>query len=210
MEVDTFDNDYKLVGGKRLKSYEVDYSSLSQKQIEDKMKGEVDYISGLCGVDVSIVMGDCSCDGINAAGRLMSRAYCSDILTGTARSLWTSTWTTRMQLRARPELHRHLSQNPQRPPRHRRNLMQDRDGRHGERTLQTRLSRARQRRSLSGSVLRLRSPTCVQSAATTTLQKRVHCHASINSAVAAGASISRIKYAMKPNSGSLAWERIAI
>ncbi|KAI0798696.1 hypothetical protein BC629DRAFT_1734156 [Irpex lacteus] len=54
MEVDTFDNDYKLVGGKRLKSYEVDYSSLSQKQIEDKMKGEVDYISGLCGVDADV------------------------------------------------------------------------------------------------------------------------------------------------------------
>ena len=34
MEVDGFDGGYKTIGSKRLKSYEVDYDSLSQEQIE--------------------------------------------------------------------------------------------------------------------------------------------------------------------------------
>ncbi|KAI0088086.1 hypothetical protein BDY19DRAFT_1072510 [Irpex rosettiformis] len=54
MEVDGFDNGYKTIGNKRLKSYEVDYEPLSQKQIEDTMKNEIDYISGLCGVDADV------------------------------------------------------------------------------------------------------------------------------------------------------------
>jgi len=54
MEVDAFDSSYKLAGKGRLKLYEVEHDSLSQKQIEDLMKQEVDYISGLCGVDSDV------------------------------------------------------------------------------------------------------------------------------------------------------------
>lgn len=54
MDVDPFDGGLKAAGKGRLKPYEVEHDSLSQKQIEDLMKQEVEYISGLCGVDVSI------------------------------------------------------------------------------------------------------------------------------------------------------------
>ena len=55
MDVDPFEGSLKAAGKGRLKPYEVEHDSLSQKQIEDLMRQEVDYISGLCGVDVSIV-----------------------------------------------------------------------------------------------------------------------------------------------------------
>ena len=55
MDVDPFEGSFKTSGKGRLKLYEVEHESLSQHQVEDLMKQEVDYISGLCGVDVSIV-----------------------------------------------------------------------------------------------------------------------------------------------------------
>lgn len=54
MDVDPFDGGIKTAGKGRLKPYEVASDSLSQKQIEDLMKQDVDYISSVCGVDVSI------------------------------------------------------------------------------------------------------------------------------------------------------------
>ncbi len=56
MDVDTFDNDYKVPGKGKQKSYEVQYSSLSQADIEKMMQQDVENISGICGVDVSIVI----------------------------------------------------------------------------------------------------------------------------------------------------------
>lgn len=56
MDVDGFDGGYKSVGKSRLKPYEVEHDSMSQKQIEDLMKQEVDYISGLCGVEARIAV----------------------------------------------------------------------------------------------------------------------------------------------------------
>lgn len=60
MDVDTFDNDYRVPGKGKQKSYEVQYSSLSQADIEKMMHQDVENISGICGVDVSIVMSSLS------------------------------------------------------------------------------------------------------------------------------------------------------
>ena len=55
MDVDTFDNDFKVQGKGKQKSYEVQYDSLSQEDIGKMMQQDVENISGICGVDVSIV-----------------------------------------------------------------------------------------------------------------------------------------------------------
>ena len=104
MEVDGFDSSYKTVGNRRLKLYEVEHRSLSQKQIEDLMQQEVDYISGLCGVDVSTfgAWHQSLCSHLCSVYSLMSQVYCFVTLTGTARSWLINIWTT--QLRSIPLL----------------------------------------------------------------------------------------------------------
>ncbi|KAI0338229.1 hypothetical protein BDW22DRAFT_1363103 [Trametopsis cervina] len=54
MDVDGYDGGFKATGKGKLKTYEVEHDSLSQAQIKDLMKVEVDYISGLCGVNADI------------------------------------------------------------------------------------------------------------------------------------------------------------
>lgn len=57
MDMDVFNDDFKITStkGKR-KSYEIDYDSLSQSDVEKLMVQDVDHISGIFGVDVSIVV----------------------------------------------------------------------------------------------------------------------------------------------------------
>ena len=187
MEVDGFDSSYKTVGNRRLKLYEVEHRSLSQKQIEDLMQQEVDYISGLCGVDVSTVGAwhQSLCSHLCSVYSLMSQVYCFVTLTGTARSSWTSIWITRTS--SRPMLvYRH--RRNLRPPRRRQNPGRGPEGRFDERPRSHR-NRARQRRLLNGSVLQWRSHTCVPSAAMTILRRPVHWPASISSVVPAGANM---------------------
>ena len=54
MDVDTFELEYKVPGKGKAKVYEVDYESLSQRDVENMMRQDVENISGICGVDVSI------------------------------------------------------------------------------------------------------------------------------------------------------------
>ncbi|KAF7797299.1 hypothetical protein EIP86_008494 [Pleurotus ostreatoroseus] len=56
MDVDTFDNDYKVQGKGKQKSYEVQYDSLSQADIGKMMQLDVENISGICGVDSSVAV----------------------------------------------------------------------------------------------------------------------------------------------------------
>ena len=50
MEMDN--EDYKVVSKGKLKSYEVEYESLSQSAVERLMQRDVDHICGILGVDV--------------------------------------------------------------------------------------------------------------------------------------------------------------
>lgn len=54
MEIDAFPEDFKSKKGKQ-KSYEVPHEPLTQAQIEQFMAQDVENISGIFGVDVSIV-----------------------------------------------------------------------------------------------------------------------------------------------------------
>lgn len=53
MDVDAFDGDYRTSGKTKLKLYEVEFSSLSQADVEGMMKQEVESISGIFGVEAS-------------------------------------------------------------------------------------------------------------------------------------------------------------
>lgn len=55
MDMDTFGDDFKVSTKGKKKSYEVDYDSLSQQQVEKLMQKDVDHICGIFGVDVSRV-----------------------------------------------------------------------------------------------------------------------------------------------------------
>ncbi|KAF9065927.1 hypothetical protein BDP27DRAFT_1064298 [Rhodocollybia butyracea] len=51
MEMDDYNDDFKLNTGPKRKSYEVDYSSLSQTSVEKSMREDVDHICGILGVE---------------------------------------------------------------------------------------------------------------------------------------------------------------
>ncbi|PPQ78849.1 hypothetical protein CVT24_002429 [Panaeolus cyanescens] len=53
VDMDTFGDDFKVSTKGKKKSYEVDYDSLSQQQVEKLMQKDVDHICGIFGVDVS-------------------------------------------------------------------------------------------------------------------------------------------------------------
>ena len=61
IEVDGIGEDFKVAGRSERKVYEVDYSSLTQQEVEKIMATEVNYISGIFGVEVS---GPCSHNSI--------------------------------------------------------------------------------------------------------------------------------------------------
>ena len=54
MDVDTFDAEYKISGKGKQKVYEVEFDSLTQADVEKMMRQDVEDISGIFGVDVSI------------------------------------------------------------------------------------------------------------------------------------------------------------
>lgn len=54
MEMDDYNDDFRINTGPKRKSYEVDYTSLSQSSVEESLKEDVDHICGILGVDVSI------------------------------------------------------------------------------------------------------------------------------------------------------------
>lgn len=53
MDMDDYPDDFKLNTSLQHKSYEVDYSSLTQSSVEKSMKEDIDHICGILGVEVS-------------------------------------------------------------------------------------------------------------------------------------------------------------
>lgn len=53
--MDAFADDYKVSSKGKRKSYEVDYESLSQSAVEKLMQQDMEHISGIFGVDVSLL-----------------------------------------------------------------------------------------------------------------------------------------------------------
>lgn len=101
MEMDN--EDYKVVSKGKLKSYEVEYESLSQVAVERLMQRDVDYICGILGVDVSFVslIFFCTtnewpfCPFYPGRNRRAQRVCCFDTLSGTKSGLSRNTWTIR-------------------------------------------------------------------------------------------------------------------
>jgi ariadne-1 len=56
VDMDGFNDDFKVTSSKgKRKSYEIDYESLSQTDVEKLMSQDIDHISGIFGVDVSVM-----------------------------------------------------------------------------------------------------------------------------------------------------------
>ncbi|KII92201.1 hypothetical protein PLICRDRAFT_36992 [Plicaturopsis crispa FD-325 SS-3] len=53
MDMDVFNDDFKVSNKGKHKSYEVDYDSLSQADVEARMQQDVEHISGIFGVDAA-------------------------------------------------------------------------------------------------------------------------------------------------------------
>lgn len=53
MDMDTFGDDFHVAPKSKRKSWEIDYTSLSQSAVERLMKEDVDHICGIFGVNVS-------------------------------------------------------------------------------------------------------------------------------------------------------------
>jgi ariadne-1 len=54
--MDVFNDDFKVASAKgKRKSYDIEYDSLSQTDVEKLMSQDIDHISGIFGVDVSVV-----------------------------------------------------------------------------------------------------------------------------------------------------------
>ncbi|KAJ3809877.1 hypothetical protein F5876DRAFT_42974 [Lentinula aff. lateritia] len=54
MEMDDYNDDFRINPGPKRKSYEVDYTSLSQSSVEESLKEDVDHICGILGVDSAV------------------------------------------------------------------------------------------------------------------------------------------------------------
>jgi ariadne-1 len=54
MDMDTFNDDFKVSGKDKHKPYEVEHEPLSQADVEKLMLTDVEHISGIFGVDVSV------------------------------------------------------------------------------------------------------------------------------------------------------------
>lgn len=52
--MDAFNDDFKVTSKGKHKSYEIDYESLTQGAVEKLMQAEIEHISGIFGVDVSL------------------------------------------------------------------------------------------------------------------------------------------------------------
>jgi len=53
MDMDAFNDDFKVSSKGKQKSYEIDFESLTQAAVEKLMQSDVEHISGIFGVDVS-------------------------------------------------------------------------------------------------------------------------------------------------------------
>jgi ariadne-1 len=49
-----YNDDFRVALKDKRKAYEIDHESFSQAQVELLMKQDIDHISGICGVDVSL------------------------------------------------------------------------------------------------------------------------------------------------------------
>jgi ariadne-1 len=54
MDMDTYNEDFKVTSGNKKKAYEIDYESLSQAAVEKLMQADIEHICGILGVDVSL------------------------------------------------------------------------------------------------------------------------------------------------------------
>jgi ariadne-1 len=54
MDMDAFNDDFKIASKGRPKSYEVAYESLSQSAVEKLMQEDVEHICGIFRIDVSL------------------------------------------------------------------------------------------------------------------------------------------------------------
>lgn len=54
--MDAFGDDFKVSTKGKHKSYEIDYESLTQNDVEKLMQADVEHISGIFGVDVSPIL----------------------------------------------------------------------------------------------------------------------------------------------------------
>jgi len=48
-----FNDDFKVALKDKRKSYEIEFETLTQSQVETLKQQDIDHISGICGVDVS-------------------------------------------------------------------------------------------------------------------------------------------------------------
>lgn len=53
MDMDAFNDDFKVASKGKRKPYDVDYQSLSQSDVEKLMQQDIEHIHGIFGVDVS-------------------------------------------------------------------------------------------------------------------------------------------------------------
>jgi hypothetical protein len=54
MDMDMFNDDFKVPGKGKRKSYEIEHEPLRQADVEMLMQTDVEHISGIFGVDVSV------------------------------------------------------------------------------------------------------------------------------------------------------------
>lgn len=54
MDMDAFNDDFKVASKGKQKSYEIDYESLTQAAVEKLMQADIEHIGGIFGVDVSL------------------------------------------------------------------------------------------------------------------------------------------------------------
>lgn len=52
--MDAFADDFKVPSNGKSKSYEINYDTLTQADVEKQMQADADHISGIFGVDVSL------------------------------------------------------------------------------------------------------------------------------------------------------------
>ena len=51
-----YNDDFGVALKDKRKAYEIDHETFSQAQVEMLMKQDIDHISGICGVDVSVTL----------------------------------------------------------------------------------------------------------------------------------------------------------
>ncbi len=73
MDMDAYNEDFKVDTGSKRKSYEIEYESLSQAAVETSMRHDIDHICGILGADVG---GNLHMAGISDFGDGVGRHSC--------------------------------------------------------------------------------------------------------------------------------------